>query len=304
MSPAGNRRCCPAGPARPCRTSGRGWRRAGVGGRRRAGHCRSPWVPSCSVRAACHSRSAASAANAGLRSMPVKRRPRARAARPVVPVPQNGSSTKPPGLQPACMHRVGISRGYAAKEGPRYGRVGIDHTSPGLRPLGCAAATAGAVPATGNDLRGVRTVLGRASASRASAGGTGTIAAVLSGVPPASRRTWRATGAVRRGNGACRAGGGVRHADRVEVEPVVPGSDEQEDQHVPAVHPVADGFGHGVGLVPDDRVADDPPVSLQGEGDLPGQAEQVLDAQARCLPPGQSAAEVGMQPVGAAPPAE
>jgi hypothetical protein len=36
------------------------------------------------------------------------------------------------------MHRVGISGGNAAKCGPRYGRVGIDYTSPGLRPLGCA----------------------------------------------------------------------------------------------------------------------------------------------------------------------
>ena len=38
---------------------------------------------------------------------------------PVVPVPQNGSSTMPPGLQPALMQRVGSSIGYAAKCGPR-----------------------------------------------------------------------------------------------------------------------------------------------------------------------------------------
>src|SRR6185437_5138536 len=87
---------------------------------------------------------------------------------------------------------------------------------------------------------------------------------------------------------------GVWYSDRVQVEPVVPGLDEQEDEFVSAVEPVGDRFGHGVGLVPDDRVADDPAVVLQGEGDSPGQAEQVLGTQAVGLPSGQRGTDVGM----------
>ena len=55
--------------------------------------------------------------------MPVKRRPSWRAARPVVPEPVNGSSTVPPGLQPAAMQRNGRVIGNAAKCGPVYGRA-------------------------------------------------------------------------------------------------------------------------------------------------------------------------------------
>ena len=40
-----------------------------------------------------------------------------------------------------------------------------------------------------------------------------------------------------------------------------------------AVEPVADRFGHGVGLVPHDRVPEYPAVLLQGGRDPPGQAD-------------------------------
>jgi hypothetical protein len=87
----------------------------------------------------------------------------------------------------------------------------------------------------------------------------------------------------------------MRNADGVEVEPVVPGFDQQEDHLVAAVETVAHRLGHGVGLVPDDRVAHDPAVVLERERDPPGQAEQVLGAHARRVPPGQAAANVVVQ---------
>ena len=181
----------------------------------------------------------------GLSSMPVNRRPRARAARPVVPVPQNGSSTVPPGLQPALMQRVGRSMGKAAKCGPRKGRVGIDHTSPGFRPLGWQHAPSG-VAVRADDLPGVRAVLRPPGAGRGAAGptaaGAGAAWFAVAGVPPGCRYAARPSGAARTSAGRTRTDRGVpgmRHADRVEVEPVVPGLDQQEDQLVPAVEPVA-----------------------------------------------------------------
>ena len=75
-----------------------------------------------------------------------------------------------------------------------------------------------------------------------------------------------------------RVGAGQRNPDRVEIEPVAAGPDEQEHQLVRAGHPVGDGLGHAVGLVPDDRVAQDPAVFLQGERDPPGHPDQVLES--------------------------
>ena len=151
---------------------------------------------------------------------------------------------------------------------------------------GGAAAAAGAVPPRGDDLPGVRAVLGRpgTAAARRPAG------APRRPAIPRRRAPLRSRAAAGRG--------GVRHADGVEVEPVVPGLDEQEDQLVAAVEPVADGLGHGVGLVPDDGVAEDPPVVLEGERDPPGQAEQVLgrSSPARAARPGRP--DVGVQAAG------
>ena len=65
---------------------------------------------------------------------------------------------------------------------------------------------------------------------------------------------------------------------------------------MPAVEPVADRLGHRVGLVPDDRVPQDPPVLLQRERDPPGQAEQVLRAQPGRAVGGDVLAEVGVHP--------
>ena len=81
---------------------------------------------------------AASRAKSAEMSIPVNFRSSWIAASPVVPLPANGSSTVPPGLHPAAMHRSGRSIGYAAKCGPLCGRVGTDHTSPGLRPKSVA----------------------------------------------------------------------------------------------------------------------------------------------------------------------
>ena len=91
--------------------------------------------------------------------------------------------------------------------------------------------------------------------------------------------------ARRRGGGAARGWGRGRTSRA--------GFDEQEDEFVAAVEPVADGFGHGVGLVPDDGVAEDPAVVLEGEGDPPGQAEQVLGLHAGAAGP-SARPEVGM----------
>jgi hypothetical protein len=71
---------------------------------------------------------------------------------------------------------------------------------------------------------------------------------------------------------------------------------------MPAVEPVADRFGHGVRLVPDDRVPQNPPVLLQGERDPPGQAEQVLGRHAGGPVRAQMMAKVGVQ-AGGRPPA-
>jgi hypothetical protein len=51
---------------------------------------------------------------------------------PVMPVPQNGSRTMPPGLQAALMHCVGMSKGNAAKCGPRQrlGSCGLTGRTP------------------------------------------------------------------------------------------------------------------------------------------------------------------------------
>src|SRR5262249_51188408 len=132
-------------------------------------------------------------------------------------------------------------------------------------------APAGAVPLRGNDLPGMRPVLRRAVATWIA----------VSRVPPCCRVTVLPELAIAAVCGravCCWARGGVRDTDEVEVEPVAAGLHYEEDQLIAAVHPVAHGLGHGVGLVPDDRVADDPSVALQGEGYLPGQAEQVLRA--------------------------
>ena len=67
---------------------------------------------------------------------------------------------------------------------------------------------------------------------------------------------------------------------------------------MPAVEPVADRFGHGVGLVPHDRVPQNPAVILQRERHPPGQAEQVLRLHARHWCAGHVLAEVGVQPGG------
>ena len=159
----------------------------------------------------------------------------------------------------------------------------MDQTSPGLRPFGCAA-TLRSVP-----YRRAPTTCrvcgpyfwrrcrqdGCSVALRAP--GRLPLRLAVAGVPPGAA-----------------GGGGVRHADGVEVEPVVAGFDEQEDEFVPAVEPVADGLGHRVGLVPDDGVADDPPVVLEGEGDPPGQAEQVLGLHAGSVPAHQPSPDVGV----------
>ena len=134
-----------------------------------------------------------------------------------------------------------------------------------------------AVPPRGNHLPGVRPVLGRPSRpARSSPAGQGLRWPTRTGL--AGRRLVLGIGGL---------AGGVRDADGVEVEPVGRLLDEKEDQLVAAVEPVADGLGHGVGLVPDDRVAQDPPVLLEGERDPPRLAEQVLGRHARCAPAGQ-----------------
>ena len=69
---------------------------------------------------------------------------------------------------------------------------------------------------------------------------------------------------------------------------------------MPAVEPVADRFGHRVGLVPHDRVPEDPPVVLERERDPPGQAEQVLRVHPGGSVGGDVGAEVGVHPGGAA----
>src|SRR5690625_1310297 len=53
-----------------------------------------------------------------------------------------------------------------------------------------------------------------------------------------------------------------RHSNSVEVEPVAPRLGEQEQVIVTGGESVCDGLGHGVGLVPDDVVAEDPAVVL------------------------------------------
>jgi hypothetical protein len=45
---------------------------------------------------------------------------------------------------------------------------------------------------------------------------------------------------------------------------------QEEDEFVPAVHPVAHPFGHGVGRVPDDGIAENPAVVLERKRDPPG----------------------------------
>ena len=161
---------------------------------------------------------------------------------------------------------------------------------------GVASGRVGGVPladavaaGTGN-LPGVRPVLGRPD----------TAAAVRSpGCRPVALRCRRVRG--RAGSlPRSRADGGVRDADRVEVEPVAAGSDQQEDHLVPAVETVADRLGHRVGLVPDDRVAEDPAVVLQRERDPPGQAEEVLRGHPRRPAAGEPGAEVGVQAAGVA----
>src|SRR5690606_30731989 len=68
------------------------------------------------------------------RSMPTYRRPLRVAASPVVPEPLIGSSTVPPGLQPASTHRSARETGMTAECASGNGLVGIDQTSPRLRP--------------------------------------------------------------------------------------------------------------------------------------------------------------------------
>jgi len=144
-----------------------------------------------------------------------------------------------------------------------------------------SAATAVAVAAGGNDLSGVRAVLGRPGAAGLAAAG------VARGCRSAG---WSA------GTSSAGPDGGMRYADGVEVEPVVAGLDQEKDQFVAAVHPVADRFGHGVGLVPDDGVADDPAVVLEGERDPPGQPEQVLGRDVLGPSARERGTEVGVQP--------
>ena len=207
--------------------------------------------------------------------MPVNRRPSARAARPVVPVPQNGSST----CRPACT-RHGCS-GSGSRSGRRRsaarGRAGSGSTTrhPGYGRWVPRGATAIAVPPGGNDLARVAAVLrpwrlparlgGYRRAGRRRGGGA------AGGPDIAERRLVVPAVRARRRMGC---------PDRVEIEPVVAGLDQQEDQLVPAVQPVTNRLGHRVGLVPHDRVTDDPAVVLQRERYPPGQAEEVLSAQA------------------------
>jgi hypothetical protein len=113
------------------------------------------------------------------------------------------------------------------------------------------------------------------------------------------RRPGRVLSSPRGGRGG--PGGLVRDADWVQVEPVGRLLDEQEQQLVAAVEPVTDRFGHGVGFVPDDRVAQDPPVVLEGEGRPPRQAEEVLRRPGGVPVCSEVAAEIGVQAGGASP---
>src|SRR5690625_3802465 len=66
--------------------------------------------------------------------MPTYLRPCLAAARPVVPEPENGSRTVPPGLHPARTHRSGMAGGNTAKWASGKPTVLTDHTSPGFLP--------------------------------------------------------------------------------------------------------------------------------------------------------------------------
>lgn len=77
---------------------------------------------------------------------------------------------------------------------------------------------------------------------------------------------------------------GVRLSDRVKVEEVVGLRDEQEDHLVAGGETVLDGSGRGVGLVPDDRRAQEPPVVLHRQRRPPRHTEQILVQHIRTRP--------------------
>src|SRR5690606_624353 len=70
-------------------------------------------------------------------------------------------------------------------------------------------------------------------------------------------------------------------SDRVRVVVVARRLREQEHVFVRLRGPVGDALGHGVGFRPDDVGAQIPAIRLEGEGDAPGEADQVLGLERR-----------------------
>src|SRR5450756_252274 len=68
----------------------------------------------------------------------------------------------------------------------------------------------------------------------------------------------------------------VRHTDGVEVEEVVRFTNEEVDDFVRAAEAIAHTGWHGVGLGPDDLVAQDPAVLDQRQGNPLGSQDETL----------------------------